>query len=524
MGVTDSEQTQFSFGTVATSWDLGSLSGNSHEDHFGSAAITVQKHEKNKSVILKKHDKRGLLNLEYGVPEQVFSPPEPAPVFETSIPDIGAHLDHAIGPVAPPPPPLPPAIAHVAPAVPLPVPHPIAHPVPIAVPQPVAHPVPVAVPQPVPHPVPFVVPVTKHVAVPVPVDRAVPVPVDRPIPVPVAVPVPKPYPVHVEKIVHVDRPVPVPFDRPVHVPVDRPVAVPVPVPKPFPVPYEKVIHVDRPYPVHVAVPYHVPKPFPVPVAVHAHKSHGWLKYNRVQTLKSCKQWSVPVTSGKILHKEKKVIGMKAVRRRNAQYVESRNMKGAADVSTEKDVWHRHANIRIIEEMENEHLVIMKTTVGDIELELWAKETPKDKFHTRLRFSRRDLIVMANAGKDDNGSQFFFTLRSTPDVQNQHTIFGKFTGETICNMLKLEETLVDKESEEVKDSSKSKAAAVRHFNLLSLGEEAEEDKEESVILNKKFRDKGKLAHDHLTDPKLSSQPTVETPEHVNKKRKEDRSSD
>ncbi|OAD58434.1 Peptidyl-prolyl cis-trans isomerase CWC27 like protein [Eufriesea mexicana] len=127
-------------------------------------------------------------------------------------------------------------------------------------------------------------------------------------------------------------------------------------------------------------------------------------------------------------------------------------------------------------------VVMKTTVGDIELELWAKETAKayrnfiqlcmegywddiifhriikgfitqdgdpqlqekvDEFHTRLRFCRRDLIATANSGKDDNGSQFFFTLRSTPDVQNQHTIFGKFTGETICNMLKLEEALVDK---------------------------------------------------------------------------------
>ncbi|OAD59911.1 Peptidyl-prolyl cis-trans isomerase CWC27 like protein [Eufriesea mexicana] len=49
---------------------------------------------------------------------------------------------------------------------------------------------------------------------------------------------------------------------------------------------------------------------------------------------------------------------------------------------------------------------------------------------------------------------------------------------------------------------------RDFNLLSFGEEAEEDEEESVILNKKFTGKGKSAHDHLTDPKLSSQPAVE----------------
>ncbi|CAD1474626.1 unnamed protein product, partial [Heterotrigona itama] len=208
-----------------------------------SAAITiVDKHEKTKSFASKKHDKRGLVNLEYGIPEHVFGPQEPAPVIESSVPEVGGHFESVIAPV---PPPLPPAIPPAAPAVAVPVPQPVAHPVPVAV------------------------PVTRHVPVPVPVDR--------PVPVPVAVPVPKPYPVHVEKIVHVDRPVPVPFERPVHVPVDRPVAVPVPVPKPYPVPFEKVVHVDRPYPVHVAVPYHVPKPYPVPVAIHAHKTHGWFK-------------------------------------------------------------------------------------------------------------------------------------------------------------------------------------------------------------------------------------------------------
>ncbi|OAD59621.1 Peptidyl-prolyl cis-trans isomerase CWC27 like protein [Eufriesea mexicana] len=65
---------------------------------------------------------------------------------------------------------------------------------------------------------------------------------------------------------------------------------------------------------------------------------------------------------------------------------------------------------------------------------------------------------------------------------------------------------------------------RDLNLLSFGGEAKEDEEESVILNKKFTGKGKSAHDHLTNPKLSSQPTVEPSGLANKKRKEGRSSD
>ncbi|OAD58389.1 Peptidyl-prolyl cis-trans isomerase CWC27 like protein [Eufriesea mexicana] len=187
---------------------------------------------------------------------------------------------------------------------------------------------------------------------------------------------------------------------------------------------------------------------------------------------------------------------------------------------------------------------MKTTVGDVELELWAKETAKacrnfiplctgqggkiygepfKEFHTRLRFCRRDLMAMANAGKDDNGSQFFFTLSSTPDLQNKHTIFGKVTGETIYITLKLEEAFVDEKREEVKDSSKTKTASVKDFNLLSFGEEAEEDEVESVKLNKEIGGKSKSAHDHLTDPKLSSQQAVEPPGLTSKRRTENRNS-
>ncbi|OAD46948.1 Peptidyl-prolyl cis-trans isomerase CWC27 like protein [Eufriesea mexicana] len=128
---------------------------------------------------------------------------------------------------------------------------------------------------------------------------------------------------------------------------------------------------------------------------------------------------------------------------------------------------------------------MKTTVGDVELELWAKETPKacrhfiqlcmegtgeggkiygepfeDQFYTRLRFCRRDLIAVADAGKNDNGSQFLFTLSFTPDLQNKHTIFGFSPDNIICN----------------------EKFCCRDFNLLSFIEKATEDEEESVKKN------------------------------------------
>lgn len=67
---------------------------------------------------------------------------------------------------------------------------------------------------------------------------------------------------------------------------------------------------------------------------------------------------------------------------------------------------------------------------------------KDEFHSRLRFCRRGLVASANAGKDDNGSQFFFTLGDAQELQNKHTVFGKVTGDTLFNMLKLGDGDVD----------------------------------------------------------------------------------
>ncbi|PVU84593.1 hypothetical protein BB559_007545 [Furculomyces boomerangus] len=153
-----------------------------------------------------------------------------------------------------------------------------------------------------------------------------------------------------------------------------------------------------------------------------------------------------------------------------------------------------SNIYILEP-QTKGKVILKTTAGDLEIELWPKEAPKasrnfvqlcmegyynntifhrvvpgfvvqggdptgtgeggesiygepfqNEIHPRLRFSRRGLLGMANNGDGENGSQFFITLGPTPELQNLHTIFGTIVGDTVFNALKLAEGEVDKETE------------------------------------------------------------------------------
>ncbi|XP_075397196.1 spliceosome-associated protein CWC27 homolog [Tenrec ecaudatus] len=234
-------------------------------------------------------------------------------------------------------------------------------------------------------------------------------------------------------------------------------------------------------------------------------------------------------------------------------------------------------------------VLLKTTAGDIDIELWSKEAPKacrnfiqlcleayydntifhrvvpgfivqggdptgtgtggdsiygapfkDEFHSRLRFNRRGLVAMANAGPHDNGSQFFFTLGRADELNNKHTIFGKVTGDTVYNMLRLTEVDIDDEerprnphkikSSEVlfnpfddiipreikrpkkekpeEEVKKLKPKGTKNFSLLSFGEEAEEEEEEVNRVSQSMKGKSKSSHDLLKDdPHLSSVPAV-----------------
>lgn len=148
--------------------------------------------------------------------------------------------------------------------------------------------------------------------------------------------------------------------------------------------------------------------------------------------------------------------------------------------------------------------------------------------------------MANAGPHDNGSQFFFTLGRADELNNKHTIFGKVTGDTVYNMLRLADVACDgderplnphkirstevlhspfddiipreikgKKEKNKDEAKKSQSKATKNFSLLSFGEEAEEDEEMVNQVSQTMKGKSKSSHDLLKDdPKLSSVPVVD----------------
>lgn len=58
--------------------------------------------------------------------------------------------------------------------------------------------------------------------------------------------------------------------------------------------------------------------------------------------------------------------------------------------------------------------------------LWGGKF-EDEFKPEVKFDRKGLLAMANAGPGTNGSQFFITTVPTPHLHMHHTIFGEVVG-------------------------------------------------------------------------------------------------
>lgn len=199
-------------------------------------------------------------------------------------------------------------------------------------------------------------------------------------------------------------------------------------------------------------------------------------------------------------------------------------------------------------------VLIKTSAGDIDIELWSKEAPKaarnfvqlcmEGYYDGTPFHRvvPEFIVQ---GGDPTGT---WTVESPwtavqgwlDELNNKHTIFGKVTGDTVYNMLRLSEVECDQEErplnphkirttevlhspfddiiprerkkskkdEDKKEGKKSQSKATKNFSLLSFGEEAEEEEEMVTQVSQTLKGKSKSSHDLLKDdPLLSSVPAV-----------------
>ncbi|KAF2072917.1 hypothetical protein CYY_005774 [Polysphondylium violaceum] len=72
--------------------------------------------------------------------------------------------------------------------------------------------------------------------------------------------------------------------------------------------------------------------------------------------------------------------------------------------------------------------------------IWGRSF-KDEFVPSLMHSERGVLSMANSGPNTNNSQFFITFRSTPHLNNVHTIFGKVVG-GLDTLKKIEMVSVD----------------------------------------------------------------------------------
>ncbi|GAA5814901.1 cytochrome P450 monooxygenase 14 [Mucor flavus] len=80
--------------------------------------------------------------------------------------------------------------------------------------------------------------------------------------------------------------------------------------------------------------------------------------------------------------------------------------------------------------------------------IWKHDFP-DEIKTTLQHNARGILSMANKGKDTNNSQFFITYAPAPQLDGQHTVFGKVVG-GMDVLKKLEAIPVDKKDKPERD--------------------------------------------------------------------------
>eukprot|EP01129_Flabellula_baltica_P004783 TRINITY_DN1698_c0_g1_i1.p1 TRINITY_DN1698_c0_g1~~TRINITY_DN1698_c0_g1_i1.p1 ORF type:complete len:410 (+),score=110.78 TRINITY_DN1698_c0_g1_i1:76-1305(+) len=241
-------------------------------------------------------------------------------------------------------------------------------------------------------------------------------------------------------------------------------------------------------------------------------------------------------------------------------------------------------------------VVLHTTVGDLDIELWSKEAPlycrnfvqlclegfydntifyrivkgfivqggdptgtghggetvtgepiPDEFHTRLKFTRMGLVAAAAPERDQNDSQFFFTLEESPELNGKHTIFGKVAGDTKYNLHRFQsyelvgerpvnppfiksvtvvsnpfDDIVPRKIEKATDSDEKKpiVKAVNNRNLLSFGDDLDEEDEEefAVTMISSTRNSKKRKLPEMTPMSEDSSSEDAPKEPVKKKRK------
>lgn len=139
-------------------------------------------------------------------------------------------------------------------------------------------------------------------------------------------------------------------------------------------------------------------------------------------------------------------------------------------------------------------VLIETTKGELDIEIWAKEVPnisrtflencidkkyvdnifgkvikdyivqtkssepepnftmEDEFHSRLRYNRKGLLCALKKDiKRKHGNSvdsFFITIKEMPEFANVYVVFGKVVGDSLYNLMKINDSTLNSKNEPI----------------------------------------------------------------------------